>query len=800
MKGFKCIEDLSITDCCCFFKIKPSDLPEIIGSIQENPEHKEIKKHLLQLIKKDNHDFASCSTIEQYKKYLNSWKDGLHRDEATKKIAELKSEAEEFAFYTKSMNSISDCKTYIKKYPYGRYINKVSAKLDDMSFKSCTFKSEYEQYLVKFPHGLHVIEAKEKVNKIDKTKRIGLIVLIIFIALCILGYNRAGRIEFANIYNTEQYKGNSTLKLSLAYSYPKTLMLPFVVISQSSDTKNLSFPKEGGIKEVEFTSGANNDNIEVTSSKSWINAIKISDGKIKISVTKNEGEKRYGYVEVKAYSTLFGIRTSSTTGTISIEQETGHASRINVSSDEITFNNNGGSKDVRIESDGYFHIVGNSPDWITITKHNNSISFNVKENQGTYRTYNYGIESGSIKKNIKISQAGKSATRLNVSTDDISFSPSGGSRSITVSTDGEWHISTRTDDWGHTSINGNTIILTVGENNGEYRTDYFVIKSGSIEKRINISQGGKSATHLSASPDNVSFSSSGGTRTITISTDGEWRISTGTAGWGHTSISGNTITLRIDENTSSSSRTDYFVIKSGSKEKRINISQDGKPATRLSVSTENVSFGKDGGRRTITVSTNGEWRIGVGTASWAHTSISGNTITLRVDENYSGDERTDYFTVVAGDKDVRINITQAGGPSAEVNRVWVEHNIQRTGYNSVMGPWGWQQVPYTYNVMRIHVDFDVENMKGKTIRVCAFFYDEDGDKMRASNNNYRTSDGQVSVQDKTTPRYESSNYSDFTMEIPYSAITKGDNKFVIQIQDNNGEYLGESDYEYFTRY
>ena len=46
MKGFKCIEDLSITDCCCFLKIKPSDLPEIIGSIQENPEHKEIKKHL----------------------------------------------------------------------------------------------------------------------------------------------------------------------------------------------------------------------------------------------------------------------------------------------------------------------------------------------------------------------------------------------------------------------------------------------------------------------------------------------------------------------------------------------------------------------------------------------------------------------------------------------------------------------------------------------------------------------------------------------------------------------------------
>lgn len=413
----------------------------------------------------------------------------------------------------------------------------------------------------------------------------------------------------------------------------------------------------------------------------------------------------------------------------------------------------------------------------------------------------FGSElSDRTQETITVSQETGYASHLSVSNDDIYLTANGGSSSISINTDGIFAVSTAPASWVSTSINGKTLNLECGENSGIARNTYLIIQSGAKTLRLNIAQAGKSATHLNVSSDNISYSYSGGTRTITVSTDGEWQISTGTAGWGHTSINGNTITLRIDENTSSSSRTDYFVIKSGSKEKRINISQDGKPVTRLSVSTENVSFGKDGGRRTITVSTNGEWRIGVGTASWAHTSISGNTITLRVDENDSGDERTDYFTVVAGDKDVRINITQAGGPSAEVNRVWVDHNVTRTGYNSVMGPWGWQQVPYTYNVMRIHVDFDVENMKGKTIRVCAFFYDEDGDKMRASNNNYRTSDGQVTVQDKATPRYESSNYSDFTMEIPYSAITKGKNKFVIQIQDNNGEYLGESDYEYFTRY
>ena len=184
-------------------------------------------------------------------------------------------------------------------------------------------------------------------------------------------------------------------------------------------------------------------------------------------------------------------------------------------------------------------------------------------------------------------------------------------------------------------------------------------------------------------------------------------------------------------------------------------------------------------------------------------SRSGNTITLDISSHSGSSDRSDYFTIKSGNLEKRINITQSADntPGAEVNRVWVEHNIQRTGYNSVYNAyWGWQQVPYTYNVMRIHVDFDVDNMKGKTIRVCAYFYDEDGDKMRSSSNSYKTSDGQVTVQGTATATYKNTNWSNFTLEIPYSAITKGDNKFVIQIQDNNGKYLGESDYEYFTRY
>ena len=564
--------------------------------------------------------------------------------------------------------------------------------------------------------------------------------------------------------------------------------------------ESLSIPNEGISVELELSTDAISSSISAISSEDWIDC-RVSGKTLYISANTNPKGERSATITITAHSSFFGSELSDRKQeTITVSQETGYASHLSVSNDDIYLTANGGKSSISINTDGIFAVSTAPASWVSASVNGKALNLECGENTGIARNSYLILKSGTKTLRLDITQAGKSATRLDVSSSNVEFSADGGSRNIEIYTDGECSISTQPESWAHATINGNSISLRVDENSGIKRTDYFVIKSGSYTERINISQAGKSATHLSVSPESVSFSYSGGRRTITVSTDGEWQISTGTAGWGHTSISGNTITLRIEENTSSSSRTDYFVIKSGSKEKRINISQDGKPATRLSVSTENVSFGKDGGRRTITVSTNGEWRIGVGTASWAHTSVSGNTITLRVDENDSGDERTDYFTVVAGDKDVRINITQAGGPSAEVNRVWVDHNVTRTGYNSVMGPWGWQQVPYTYNVMRIHVDFDVKNMKGKTIYVCAFFYDEDGDKMRSSNNNYRTSDGQVTVQDKATPRYESSNYSDFTMEIPYSAITKGKNKFVIQIQDNNGEYLGESDYEYFTRY
>lgn len=620
MRGYNSIDKLTWDECQALLSTENS--PERLEAIQERLEilAKEIKI-------KDDNAFSSCKTLKDFKDYITAYPNGTHVGKAKDKIKLLEKQQEEKLF--SSAKTIAEYEEYISKYPYGAFAREASLRIDDLFFAiNSGTKVKCERYLAKYPNGRHKQEAVAMINKANRNRVIFVVAIIIAIILFLIGYDPSGQVVFGSITNSD-CEVNKTV--TVAFNSPRMLTVPLMLIAQSSYNKNLSFPKEGGRQEVSFSSGASSENVEVNSSSSWISAKKVAGGKIVINVSKNEGPERSGTVEVKAYSTLFGVRTGSNSSTIYVKQSTGHASYINVSYDDITFDQYGGSKNITVTSDGY------------------------------------------------------------------------------------WSIGESIASWGHLSINGNTISIRVDSNSSKDRSDYFTIKSGSTTRRIDVSQAGKQASFLNPSQTNISVSHSGGTRTITVTTDGTWEFGTDTESWIDLSRSGNTITLDISSYSGSSDRSDYFTIKSGNLEKRINITQ-----------------------------------------------------------------------------------TADNTPRAEVNRVWVEHNIQRTGYNSVYNAyWGWQQVPYNYYVMRIHVDFDVDNMKGKTIRVCAFFYDEDGDEMTTSNNQYRAPDGQVTVQKTATPGYKNTNYSDVALEIPTSVMRKGSNKFHIQIQDSRGNTLTTSSYEYF---
>lgn len=265
--------------------------------------------------------------------------------------------------------------------------------------------------------------------------------------------------------------------------------------------------------------------------------------------------------------------------------------------------------------------------------------------------------------------------------------------------------------------------------------------------------------YFSISSQYVSFGSDGGNRTFTVSSSAAWKISVNTANWGHLSRSGNTLYLRVDANNSSSSRTDYFTISSGSKSIRVDISQ-GK-GNSLTVSSESLSFSSAGGSRTITVNSSSSWRIGTKTYDWGHLSTNGNTITLRVDANTTTSSRTDYFTVKAGNLEKRINISQSGGTAssskdATIKSVSVSNNADVDGEKG----------------LSVNVSFNISGMKGHSGKVSCYFYDTSGNALIDTNDSYGTTGNPscVAVSRSINPGYDNTVYTDFDVKIPYKEL------------------------------
>ena len=127
-------------------------------------------------------------------------------------------------------------------------------------------------------------------------------------------------------------------------------------------------------------------------------------------------------------------------------------------------------------------------------------------------------------------------------------------------------------------------------------------------------------------------------------------------------------------------------------------------------------------------------------------------------------------------------------PEARILKVWVDHNQFEDGVKG----------------MRIHVKFEVDNLKGGKGSVIAYFYYKSGNPLKDSNEKYRTKSGKVSGSRNFQPRYVNSIYEDFKLFMPYRELHMGagksDLKFKVRILDKGtGQFLSSSsDWVHFT--
>ena len=144
------------------------------------------------------------------------------------------------------------------------------------------------------------------------------------------------------------------------------------------------------------------------------------------------------------------------------------------------------------------------------------------------------------------------------------------------------------------------------------------------------------------------------------------------------------------------------------------------------------------------------------------------------------------------DKEVRIDVKQTAdvkAPSAKIEKIWVEHNVRS---------------PYEEG-MKIHIKFLVNGMLNKQGCCTAWFYDSYTQQQLMSRNmynDYKTSCGHVSTEQKFRPPYEATTFNDFVLNMPYYALYLSGGyyrlKFFIGIFDDKKNRIATSDYEYFN--
>ena len=217
---------------------------------------------------------------------------------------------------------------------------------------------------------------------------------------------------------------------------------------------------------------------------------------------------------------------------------------------------------------------------------------------------------------------------------------------------------------------------------------------------------------------NITFNSSGGDCDIDIKTnDQNWKIVSKTVSW----VTLNDdyydqISLKVSPNTSRLQRSGCIKLKSGKKFVTINIIQEGKQEDYLSVIPTDIYVDSNGGRRELSVSASGEWRVSLSAASWVGLTRSGNLLSLNIRPNTYSNARTDYFEISCGDKKQRINVRQEGHKEDYINtsKSYIsapsqggayQIDVTSSGYwNISVNPYSWGHLSRSGNTLYLTID------------------------------------------------------------------------------------------------
>ena len=168
------------------------------------------------------------------------------------------------------------------------------------------------------------------------------------------------------------------------------------------------------------------------------------------------------------------------------------------------------------------------------------------------------------------------------------------------------------------------------------------------------------ATYLKVSPNNVIAAKLGKSASFNIDTDGrKWSV-THHPEWAEVSQNGNKLFVEVLPNRTGMSREGTVTITSGKQVAHVNVKQNGL-ATSFAPTDTRVHFDKDGGNKSLYMSSDGgQWKA-VTKDSWlsANSYKTQHNVTIYCKEN-NGDYRKGKVTVQEDNIHLDIEVTQGG--------------------------------------------------------------------------------------------------------------------------------------------
>lgn len=171
------------------------------------------------------------------------------------------------------------------------------------------------------------------------------------------------------------------------------------------------------------------------------------------------------------------------------------ATYLHVEPNEVLAAKAGGSCKVDIDFDGYIWTINHQPEWIDVDENDKDFEITFTPNQsGQVREGSITIQSGKFLAQVMIKQNAY-ATIMKASDTSIKFDRSGGSKDITIETDGCSWESEQYPDWiTVTKEDATELHIICKRNEDEYRTGTITVREDNACVTIYVTQSGKCNT------------------------------------------------------------------------------------------------------------------------------------------------------------------------------------------------------------------------------------------------------------------------------------------------------------------